>query len=297
MREQRDRDRQASEVRQPVDLELVALLTLLGSSRATPARLRRVRVVAFPVVALMLLTVACGEDRDSPSRPVITGAVSADTTERARIVTTTPEPATTQVLEPDAVERAMVTRVIDGDTIDVEVGGVAERVRFILMDTPEISGRVECYGREASARTVALLPVGSDVTLERDVSERDRFGRLLRYVYLEDGRMLNELLVAEGFATVATFPPDVKYVDRFREAESAARVELRGLWSLCIESAIPRLAWSDRGAGCDPSYPTVCIPPFPPDLDCGEIPFRRFRVVGSDPHGFDRDRDGVGCES
>ncbi len=47
---------------------------------------------------------------------------------------------------------------------------------------------------------------------------------------------------------------------------------------------------------CDPSYPTVCIPPAPPDLDCGEIPYRRFRVVGDDPHGFDRDRDGVGCE-
>nr|WP_297805709.1 hypothetical protein [Tepidiforma sp.] len=52
-----------------------------------------------------------------------------------------------------------------------------------------------------------------------------------------------------------------------------------------------------RRANCDPSYPDVCIPPYPPDLDCGDIPFRRFRVVGADPHGFDRDRDGIGCES
>ncbi len=145
-----------------------------------------------------------------------------------------------------------------------------------------------------------LLPVGSTVALERDVSERDRFGRLLRYVYLADGRMVNELLVAEGFATVATFPPDVKYVDRLREAESAARAALRGLWSACGETpnATPQpAATTDPRAGCDPSYPTVCIPRFPPDLDCGEIPFRRFQVVGPDPHEFDRDRDGIGCES
>ena len=159
-----------------------------------------------------------------------------------------------------------------------------------------MSGEVECYGREASARVVALLPVGSTVTLERDVSERDRFGRLLRYVYLDDGRMVNELLLAEGFATIATFPPDLRYLDRFREAESVARAELRGLWSLCAGTPTPG-SGGDSRADCDPSYPGVCIPRFPPDLDCGEIPFRRFQVVGSDPHGFDRDRDGVGCES
>jgi micrococcal nuclease len=193
-------------------------------------------------------------------------------------------------------------RVIDGDTIDVGFDGVIERVRLILIDTPEVSGGVECYGREASARTAALLPVGSTVTLERDVSERDRFDRLLRYMYIADGRMLNEVLVADGFATVATFPPDVKHLDRLREAEAAARAGSRGLWSACAETPTPTAtpqpaATTDPRAGCDASYPTVCIPRFPPDLDCGDIPFRRFRVVGSDPHGFDRDRDGIGCES
>ena len=207
------------------------------------------------------------------------------------------EPSEPPSPEPDPRQATVtVVRVIDGDTIDVQIDGTIERVRFILVDTPEVFSGVECYGREASARTVALLPVGSTVTLERDVSERDRFGRLLRYVYLADGRMLNELLVAEGFATVATFPPDLRYLDRFREAESVARAELRGLWSLCAGTPTPG-SGGDARAGCDPSYPSVCIPRFPPDLDCGEIPFRRFQVVGSDPHGFDRDRDGVGCES
>lgn len=61
---------------------------------------------------------------------------------------------------------------------------------------------------------------------------------------------------------------------------------------------IPRVPIAEPPrANCDPSYPDVCIPPYPPDLDCGDIPFRRFRVVGADPHGFDRDRDGIGCES
>lgn len=91
-----------------------------------------------------------------------------------------------------------VVAVVDGDTLDVRIGGATQRVRLILVDTPEVFGGTECFGPEASAYTKRTLPVGTLVSLEKDVSETDRFGRLLRYVYLGDGRMFNEILVAEG---------------------------------------------------------------------------------------------------
>ncbi len=123
--------------------------------------------------------------------------------------------------------------MVDGDTIRVHLDGAVQRVRLILIDAPEVGDNLECYGDEATRFVAALLPVGAPVRLERDVSETDRFDRLLRYVYLADGRMLNELIVAEGFANVATFPPDLKHLDRMREAERAAREAGRGLWSAC----------------------------------------------------------------
>ena len=167
-------------------------------------------------------------------------------------------------------------------------------------------------GAEASAFTRELLPLGTAVTLERDVSEVDRFDRLLRYVYLPDGRMANEVIVEDGYAVLATFPPDVKHEARIRAAQTRAREAGRGLWGACVDTPTPAptvvptpapqattapTPTQDPRVGCHPSYPTVCIPPPPPDLDCGEILFRRFAVVGADPHRFDGDSDGVGCES
>ena len=129
------------------------------------------------------------------------------------------------------LEEALVVRVIDGDTIVIEGG---ERLRYIGMDTPESTTQHECFGDEATARNRALVE-GRTVALETDVSDRDRFGRLLRYVYV-DGVMVNELLVREGFATVSTFPPDVKYQERFLAAQTAARQAAAGLWSACVEA-------------------------------------------------------------
>ncbi len=112
---------------------------------------------------------------------------------------------------------------------------------------------------------------------------------MLRYVWLEDGSMVNAVLVADGCAQVSTYPPDVKYTDQFLDLQRMAREQGRGLWGL--------LSVAPTVGDCDPSYPDVCLPPPPPDLDCGEIPYRRFKVLEPDPHGFDRDRDGVGCEN
>jgi micrococcal nuclease len=112
----------------------------------------------------------------------------------------------------------------------------------------------------------------------------------LRYVYI-DGVMVNELLVLEGYANASTFPPDVKYQERFLAAETAAREAEAGLWSACFEQP------STSPGDCDPAYPDVCIPPPPPDLQCADVTFRYFRVLPPDPHNFDGNNDGEGCEA
>ncbi|MEA2704680.1 MAG: micrococcal nuclease [Actinomycetota bacterium] len=130
-----------------------------------------------------------------------------------------------------------IVRVVDGDTVVAHLGGTDERVRLIGIDTPEtVDPRkpVQCFGREASDRTKALLPKGMAVRLERDVEARDRYGRLLAYVYrADDGTFVNLALAEEGFAQPLTIPPNVAYADRFAAAAAGARTAGRGLWSAC----------------------------------------------------------------
>ncbi|GAB7386765.1 thermonuclease family protein [Bacillaceae bacterium] len=124
-----------------------------------------------------------------------------------------------------------VERVVDGDTFVIEGG---ERVRLIGVDTPESvkpNHPVEPYGKEAKAFTKRMLE-GKRVRLEFDVAERDRYGRLLAYVYLEDGTFYNLLLVEEGYGKVLTVPPNVEHAEEFVEAERRARQEEKGLWSV-----------------------------------------------------------------
>jgi endonuclease YncB( thermonuclease family) len=134
---------------------------------------------------------------------------------------------------------ATLISVSDGDTIHVEVGGREETLRLILIDTPEThdpNNPPECYGAEATAFLNGLLPRGTALHLETDVSERDRFGRLLRYVWLDRGNevyLINEAMVRSGYAAQSTFPPDVKYKERIQEAARFAREHGYGLWSAC----------------------------------------------------------------
>ncbi len=136
--------------------------------------------------------------------------------------------------------QAVVKRVVDGDTIVVHVGGRDERVRLIGIDTPEtVDPRkpVQCFGKEASDHTKALLPAGTVVRLERDAEARDRYDRLLAYVYREsDGLFVNLELARDGYAQLLTIPPNVTYVDELRAAVADARHEGRGLWSSCAAS-------------------------------------------------------------
>jgi micrococcal nuclease len=136
--------------------------------------------------------------------------------------------------DPDTIR---IVRVVDGDTVVARLSGGDEKVRLIGIDTPEtVDPRkpVQCYGKEASNRTKALLPPGTAIRLERDVEARDRYGRLLAYVYrVSDGTFVNLALAEEGFAQPLTIPPNVAYAARFSAAAAAARTAHRGLWAAC----------------------------------------------------------------
>jgi len=191
---------------------------------------------------------------------------------------------------------AFATRVVDGDTIEVRLGAHTRDVRLIGVDTPETvhpTDPVECFGDAASRFTEGALE-SKQIRLEFDVERKDQYGRTLAYVWLGP-QLLNRTLVRRGYATVATFPPNVRYVDAFLAAERKARAGAAGLWGACLDEGEGEEP--DDGRRCDPSYAGVCIPAPPPDLDCADVPFDRFLVVGADAHRFDGDGDGVGCDT
>jgi micrococcal nuclease len=213
-----------------------------------------------------------------------------------------------------AREGGRVERVVDGDTL-VLAGGT--RVRLVQIDAPEL-GSGECYSRAASTELRRLLPAGARVSLVRDprLDDRDRYGRLLRYV-LAGSVNVNLELVRRGAATPWFYDGDRgRYAGALLAAAHQARAARKGLWRACPSTrldptrpattgrsgppAAPRPAPGGGARACEPSYPDVCIPLYDVvgDLDCADVPYRDFRVRRPDPHGFDgRDTDGRGCES
>ena len=140
--------------------------------------------------------------------------------------------------------KATVIEVIDGDTIKVKIGNKEEKIRMVLVNTPETkhpTKGVEYYGKEASAYTKKEL-TNKEVYLEKDVSDRDKYGRLLRYIWLEIPNLNNKIdqelkekcfnakLLLDGYANLSTFPPDVKYVEQFKDFEKEAKKSGVGLW-------------------------------------------------------------------
>lgn len=128
-----------------------------------------------------------------------------------------------------------VVKVVDGDTLDIDLNGTTTRLRLIGMDTPEtVDPRkpVQCFGKAASDKAKALLS-GVHVEIERDASQGDldKYGRTLAYVYLPDGTMFNEYMIAEGYAHEYTYRLPYKYQDRFKAAEVSAREQKKGLWA------------------------------------------------------------------
>ena len=131
-----------------------------------------------------------------------------------------------------SMTQATVESVVDGDTIDVKLtDGQVLRLRYLGVSAPDDHAST-CFGRAATVYN-RMLAQGQQVLLERDVSETDKYGRLLRYVYLLDGRMVNEELVRAGYAQVTTFPPDVRYAQRFLVVQRDARNRIAGLWGVC----------------------------------------------------------------
>jgi endonuclease YncB( thermonuclease family) len=190
-------------------------------------------LLLLPGIILFVGTVA----GDSPTRSRAAGldararlpqiaADSASGVTAPPAATVTPSASAT----PAGLTFCTVTNVVDGDTIDVSGCGGPGRIRFILVDTPEINTG-ECFGKEASEYTKSKL-LNRQIGLEKDVSNKDRFGRNLRYIWL-DGELFNERLVRDGYAALAVYPPDVKYQARIAAAEQEAKTNGRGLWPLC----------------------------------------------------------------
>jgi len=132
--------------------------------------------------------------------------------------------------------QAEVTRIVDGDTIHVDLDGTDETVRYIGVDTPESvkpGTPVQCFAKKASAFNARLVE-GEDVKLRFDVERHDRYGRLLAYVYRAgDGLFVNAELVRRGYARTLTVPPNVRFAERFARLQREAREARRGLWRAC----------------------------------------------------------------
>lgn len=255
------------------------------------------------VVALVgvLALGACGSPEDR------TASVPSSDAAAAQVPPTTL--VRPDVAGPPAADAAWtVVRVVDGDTLEVTRDGRSEKVRLLGIDTPETSDPrrpVACFGAEATARAVELAD-GADVVVSADPGreERDDFGRLLGWVWLPDGRLLNLVMVEEGYAHEVIYGAPTTRQDELAAAEATAREEQRGLWApdTCAGAVdlpvgeSPGSTVAPVAGDCSPEYLGACVPPGPPDVDCSDLAERRFASVGSDPHGLDGNGDGVACE-
>ena len=175
-----------------------------------------------------------------------------------------------------------VTRVIDGDTITVD----GQSIRFALVNTPEWG---DFDYSQARAYIETICPVGSKVLVDEDDGQTEgSFGRIIAKIYCNELN-LNEEILEVGHAVIL---PQFCPVSEFASESWAQK---HGC-SDSFDSTIPSQS-GELEENCDPSYPDVCIPSFPPDLDCNEVSYQNFRVILPDPHNFDGDKDGVGCES
>jgi micrococcal nuclease len=203
-----------------------------------------------------------------------------------------------------------VVRISDGDTLTISTG---EKVRFLQIDTPEISP-AECYGTEAHKALISMIGKSS-ITLESDAvsDDQDQFGRILRYVKVGKTN-LNLKLVRIGAATPYFYQGEKgKYATQLLKAAENAKAKKIGLWKMCPSTKLEPLKPATTGSAvaskiattttssngkCDANY-QGCLPPYPPDLDCTDIKrmgLAPIRVIGTDVHKLDGDGDGIGCD-
>ncbi len=153
--------------------------------------------------------------------------------------TTTNSPQTSGLTAQSDQSGFVVTilKVVDGDTVDIDINGRTERVRLIGVNTPETkhpTKPIECFGPEASAYMTELLPKGTTVRIERDVEARDRYGRMLLYLYRDsDNLFINLDLVSRGYGTPMSIEPNTFHRNDFVRAAALAEVSNVGLWKAC----------------------------------------------------------------
>jgi len=183
------------------------------------------------------------------------------------------------VVEPEK-DTFLVTRVIDGDTIEIETG---ERVRLTCIDTPET---YEDKYKEAKDYLTELI-LNEEVKLVKDVSETGKYGRLIRYIYLEDGSFVNELIVRNGYGIAYLYRPDVKLCPIIQEAEDYARINKLGIWDVTLveKETLGKYDCSSNVYNCD-------------DFSSHNQAQAVFEAcLPGDIHQLDRDEDGLACES
>lgn len=234
----------------------------------------------YTLLLLLITLAACG--RAAEREPA---ALAASPTLRPASPTIAPTRAlpTVQIAVATPVgDRAEVTYVFDGDTIEVELDGQTYRLRYIGVDTPE---RDEPFYEEAAAFNRDLVD-GQTVILVRDVSETDQYGRLLRYVYLTDGTFVNAELMRAGMARLVTFPPDVAQADFLRALQQEARAAAAGMW------AQPALV-----GPCDCDRNLYDCRDFSTQAEAQTCFAYCLETVGEDVHRLDGGGDGFVCES
>ncbi len=210
---------------------------------------------------------------------------------------------------PRGARADVVAYVVDGDTVALARLG---RARLIGIDTPEVYGQVECYGRQASAFTKRLLAPGTRVYVRLGTEPRDRYGRALVYLWRRDGLFVNRELALRGYAQQLTIPPNVEYADLFRRAVAAARAAGRGLWGRACAggSAAPsvrRPSFARRSRGYRAAGGTLGGRASAGDKDCSDFRTQAAAQAYFDAHGgsptnnVDRldgaDHDGRVCET
>jgi micrococcal nuclease len=264
--------------------------------RSSPYNEHMVRIIITLVIALSIVPPSL-----SSAKVDCDSFQFTEDADRAGLECDLPIVTETGIVRPDPTgRRGRVSHIVDGDTLHATFGATTEKIRLFAVNTPELNP-IECYGIEATALLAQLAPIGSIVWFERGEVQLDRYGRSLYWAWIEvePGRwqLLQDAIVAAGAGEVRIYPPDDRYADWLMVRESQAKTAGAGMWTTCAEPT-PAASMGIASSSCDPAYPTVCIRPVKPggDLDCAEIPDRRFQVLPPDPHNFDGDGNGIGCE-
>lgn len=208
----------------------------------------------------------------------------------------------------------VVADVIDGDTIKISIDGKDETLRLIGLDTPEtVDPRkpVQCFGKEASDKAKELL-LGRQIRIESDVSQdtRDKYGRLLMYVYRDDGLFYNKHMIEQGYAYEYTYEIAYKYQSEFKSAEISAKTNQRGLWAptVCEEGATTTStptpvsnpsstsSTTTNGGNYSCSANIYNCPDFSTQTEAQNA-FLACGGINNDVHGLDQDKDGEACET